>query len=127
MIKKISILIIITTLLLIIIPTCSKATELSTEVINPSLYGIETNSTRVGDANKVLEIVNPILGAVYYIGIFVAVGSLILIGIKYMMGSLEEKAQYKETLFPYLIGAVLLFGGINILRIIYEIVTRAIK
>ena len=82
MIKKISILIIITTLLLIIIPTCSKATELSTEVINPSLYGIETNSTRAGDANKVLEIVNPILGAVYYIGIFVAVGSLILIGIK---------------------------------------------
>ncbi len=125
MVKKISIFLIVITLLLTMIPIKTYASGLATEIIDPSTYGAGIESTR--DSSQVLAIVNPILGAVYYIGIFISVGALILIGIKYMMGSIEEKAQYKETLFPYLIGAVLLFGGINILRIIYNIVIKTIK
>ena len=125
MVKKISIFLIVTTLLLTMIPIKTYASGLAAEMIDPSTYGVGIESTK--DSSKVLEIVNPILGAVYYIGIFISVGALILIGIKYMMGSIEERAQYKETLFPYLIGAVLLFGGINILKIIYDIVSKAIK
>ena len=35
----------------------------------------------------------------------------IIVGIKYMMGSASEKAEYKKTMIPYLIGAVLIFGA----------------
>ena len=35
-----------------------------------------------------------------------------------MAGSIEEKAQYKETLGPYFIGAVLVFGIITVLKIV---------
>ena len=38
-----------------------------------------------------------------------------------MMGSVEEKATYKQTLLPYLIGAILLFTGSLIPQLIYDI------
>ena len=34
-----------------------------------------------------------------------------ILGIKYMTGSAEEKAEYKKTMVPYLVGAVILFGA----------------
>lgn len=45
------------------------------------------------------------------IGIIVAVIVLLILGIKYMMGSASEKAEYKKTMIPYLVGAVLIFGA----------------
>ena len=44
---------------------------------------------------------------------------LVVIGIKYMMGSAEEKAEYKKTLMPYIIGAALVFAASAIAGIIY--------
>ena len=37
---------------------------------------------------------------------------------KYMAGGVEERAEYKKTMLPYVIGAILLFGITNILGII---------
>lgn len=48
------------------------------------------------------------------IGVVVSVVVLIVLGIKYMMGSAEEKAEYKKTLIPYVIGAALIFGASSI-------------
>ena len=55
------------------------------------------------------------------IGVVLSVVILIIIGIKYMLGSVEEKANYKETLLPYIIGAFLLFAGSVLPQIIYNI------
>ena len=52
-----------------------------------------------------------IVSIVTTIGIIVAVVVLLVLGIKYMMGSAAEKAEYKKTMIPYLIGAVLIFGA----------------
>ena len=52
-----------------------------------------------------------ITGIIKIVGIFVAVGALMAIGIKYMMGSAEEKAEYKKVMIPYIIGAVLLLAA----------------
>ena len=45
------------------------------------------------------------------VGVVLAVVILMVLGIKYMMGSAEEKAEYKKTMIPYLVGAILLFGA----------------
>ena len=45
------------------------------------------------------------------VGIIVAVIVLLIIGIKYLMGSASEKAEYKKTMIPYLVGAVIIFGA----------------
>lgn len=52
-----------------------------------------------------------VVGIVTTIGIIVAVIVLLILGIKYMMGSASEKAEYKKTMIPYLVGAVLIFGA----------------
>lgn len=44
-----------------------------------------------------------------------------------MMGSAQEKAEYKKTMIPYLIGAVLIFAASNIAGWIYNFATTNIK
>ena len=65
-----------------------------------------------------------IIGNIRAIGTLVSVGALIVIGIKYMLGSVEEKAEYKKTMIPYLIGAFLVFGITVVPTIIYNFVSK---
>ena len=60
-----------------------------------------------------------IIGGLQAIGNIVAVAILVILGIKYMMGSAEEKAEYKKTMIPYIIGAVLIFAASNIAQMVY--------
>lgn len=124
MIKKISIFIIIIALLIILIPINTYA-GLSVPVIDPDTYASELEG-KTTSSKELTKITDTILGVIYYIGVFLSVGMLMAIGIKYMTGSIEEKAQYKETMWPYIIGAVLLFGGINIVKIIYDVVLNTL-
>jgi hypothetical protein len=86
---------------------------------NPYEYD-PTSTTSEGDT-KLLAIGNDIIGQIQLIGSVVSVIAIIIIGIRYMLGSVEEKAQYKETMTPYLIGAVLVFGITNVLAIVSEL------
>ena len=61
-----------------------------------------------------------IMGIIQVIGTIVSVVILIVLGIKYMMGSAEEKAEYKKTMIPYLVGAILIFAATQIATIIYN-------
>ena len=65
---------------------------------------------------------NKILGIVRVIGIIASVGTLMALGIKYMMGSVEEKAEYKKSFKAYIIGAVLVFSIATIGSKAYEII-----
>ena len=76
-----------------------------------------------GDRNNVAAIEsigNRILGIVQVIGSIAAVIILVVLGIKYMMGSAEEKAEYKKTMIPYIIGAILIFAASNLASMIYS-------
>ena len=61
-----------------------------------------------------------IVGIIQVVGTMIAVGMLTVLGIKYALGSAEEKAEYKKTMVPYLIGSVLIFAVSNITQVIYE-------
>ncbi len=66
------------------------------------------------------KIGNQIITIITTIGIVVSVIVLVVLGIKYMMGSAEEKAEYKKTLMPYVIGAGLVFAASSIAQIVYQ-------
>ena len=66
------------------------------------------------------EIGNKVLGIIQVVGTLIAVGVLMLIGLKYIVGSVEERAAYKKTMIPYVVGAVLLFGAVNLTTAIYN-------
>lgn len=89
-------------------------------VINIS-YGF-TVSDLTGDTNnmdKIYDVGNSIIGILSIIGSAASIIFLIILGIKYMTGSLEDKATYKKTLLPYVIGAVFVFGASIIAKMIY--------
>lgn len=81
-------------------------------------------STFKGDGNvqtdKLSSGINNIIKVISYAGSGIAVIVLIVLGIKYMMGSAEEKAEYKKTLLPYILGAVLVFAASTIASIIFS-------
>lgn len=66
------------------------------------------------------DIGKKIIGGLQAFGNIIAVAILIVLGIKYMMGSAEEKAEYKKTMIPYVIGAVLIFAAANIAQMVYS-------
>ena len=92
------------------------------KTFNPEEYKPDSTNS-VSGATQLEKIGNRFSGTIQVIGAIISVVALIMIGIKYIMGSVEEKAEYKETLKPYLIGAILLFGITNLLGIVQSIVS----
>jgi type IV secretory pathway VirB2 component (pilin) len=80
--------------------------------------GNGTQSTEVSNLGKT------IVSITQTIGIVVAVVVLLVLGIKYMIGSAEQKAEYKKTMIPYIVGAVLIFAATTIVTVIYNISTQ---
>ncbi len=116
--KRKSILIIIFIIALIvtfIIPTCVKADFSDLGLGNAEQY--KGGQTGLGSMESKVE---NILGIIRTVGVVTSVVMLMAIGIKYMLGSIEEKAEYKQTLKPYIIGAFILFTGSLIPEIIYK-------
>lgn len=56
--------------------------------------------------NAFTTVVGKIIGFIQYAAWAVAIGMIIYIGIKYMMSGAGTKAAVKDTLLPYLIGAI---------------------
>ena len=72
-------------------------------------------------ATDVADKAGKIVGIIQVVGTMVSVGMLIVLGIKYMMGSAEEKAEYKKTFIPYVVGAALIFAASVFAQSIYDI------
>ena len=72
------------------------------------------------DNRGVIPIANIIVGVIRGIGTSIALLTLTIIGVKYIMGSVQEKAEYKQTMWPYILGAILIFAGTTVVDIIYK-------
>ena len=66
---------------------------------------------------------NKAITVVTTVGATLSVIVLIVLGIKYMMGSVDEKAEYKKSLMPYMIGCIFVFMATVIATVIYDIMT----
>lgn len=77
-------------------------------------------STDLYSDEKAMKKAGKIIAAIQGFGSVVSLGVLVYIGIRYMLGSIEEKAMYKETMLPYIIGAILVFAGTNIVGALYN-------
>ena len=69
---------------------------------------------------KVKSIGNKIYSVISITATAVCVIVIIVLGLKYMMGSAEEKAEYKKTLLPYFIGAVFVLSATGIVNLLYN-------
>lgn len=117
--KAINILIILMLLcVLVILPSVAYA---SNGTFDASTYQPSSTTDATG-ANKIQDLGNVIISVIRTVGTIISVAILSIIGIKYMTGSVEEKAEYKKTMLPYVIGAVILFGITSFIGIIVDLV-----
>lgn len=110
--KTISIILTIALCLLMILPNFIYAEDLNPDAYK-DIYKNEGNSKLVTAGGGILAVARTI-------GISCGVIMLLILGVKYMIMShdADDKAKIKEKLIPYVIGAVLLFGGSGLLGII---------
>ena len=89
-------------------------------IINPDNYKpTEVKGEDLGTGKSKAE---KLIGIITTIGTIVSISSVMILGIKYMVGSIEERAEYKKTMLPVLIGMILLFGTSTILNIINALI-----
>ncbi len=80
---------------------------------------IKGNSDVAG-TNEITDLGKSLVGILQTVGIVLSVIVILVIGIKYMMGSAEEKAEYKKTMIPYIVGAALIFAASVFANVIYQ-------
>ena len=94
----------------------------SSKSINPDKYDPSKTPLTKEDTERATKKVGIILAAIRNISAVASVIVLMIIGFKYMIGSVEEKANYKATMIPYIIGCVMAVAGTTIVSFIYNAV-----
>lgn len=94
----------------------SAANNVNAADLAGKLHGTSTSAS-----TSITDMGNQIIGIITTVGVVVAVVVLLVLGIKYMMGSASEKAEYKKTMIPYLVGAILIFGASAITKVVVSI------
>ena len=83
-------------------------------VMNNADYNM-SDTTLVQKAGKVI-------GMIRNISVIAAVIIIMVLGVKYMLGSVEEKAEYKKSFMPLIIGIILVVAAASIAAFIFDMV-----
>ena len=112
-IKLVSILLLVVVVSMTLTTVVSAKTDDAKGIDAAGIAG-DLKGTTSAAQEGVTKIGNQLIGIITTVGVVVAVIILLVLGIKYMMGSASEKAEYKKTMIPYLVGAILIFGLVMI-------------
>lgn len=93
------------------------------ETIKPGDYNPNDRTEEVPE--EFTKTIGIIATGIQTIGIILSVIVIGILGIKFMTGSVEEKADYKKSIIPYLVGTILLVTIGTIIRIINNLTTQA--
>ncbi len=91
----------------------------SSGTINPDNY--KPSGLTASDYYTPFKFAGNILTPIITVGVVISITMVMVLGMKYMLGSVEEKAEYKKSMIPMLIGAILLFTSSTIVGIIFSI------
>lgn len=59
-----------------------------------------------------------IIAIIQYIGLGVAIIATLILAMKYMYSSPDDKAEIKRKLIPFIIGGIMVFGAISLVKIV---------
>lgn len=110
-IKKITIVLVLIIALICLFTKVVKASD--EDIINTDNY---STSITYEEGEYFFNKAARVLTVLRAISVIVAVLCISILGVKYMVGSLDEKAQYKEKMLPIVIGAILI-GSISTILI----------
>ena len=107
---------IISTLLTIAILVCITTTCFAAKVGDVNI----PNGT-AGDTTDIAKKAANIVATLRNIAAIVAVVIIAILGIKYMLGSVEEKAEYKKSFMPLIIGVVVVMAALQLAAMLFSL------
>ena len=114
---------IVSTILMVVVLVAILSNTTVVMAMNPGDIAESLTGTSTSAADSVTTLGKKLIGIITTIGVVIAVVVLLVLGIKYMMGSASEKAEYKKTMIPYLVGAILIFGASAITKVVVSLGT----
>lgn len=76
--------------------------------------------TPIGD-DEIKDLSNTIYNILLILGTVIAVIIGSILGIQFITGSVEQKAKVKDSLIPFVIGCVVIFGAFGIWKLVIQI------
>lgn len=81
---------------------------------------IPVDDTVVGKESELLVMAGKVMGIIRNIAVIAGVIVLMVIGVKFIMGSAEEKAEYKKSLVPLVVGIVVVMAATAIVAFLFD-------
>lgn len=82
---------------------------------------LDEGAERIDGIGSVNAEFNNIVDFLWGIGLLIVFISTIILGIKYMLVSPDEKSKIKQATTPYIIGVVIIFGAVTIWKLVIDI------
>ncbi len=64
--------------------------------------------------------ITTLLGIIQWVGYIIAIGMLVYVGVKYVTASANEKADLKNAMVKYVVGALLIAGATTIVTWVFN-------
>lgn len=91
-----------------------------TDIINSGKNFMQRGNVQI-DSTQIQPLSNTIYNILFALGLGIAVIIAAVLGIKFILGSAEEKADIKGMLIPYIVGCAVIFGAFGIWKAIVDI------
>ena len=112
-------------LIIFILMICSthivQATTISNIIQGADGFITNGSSTDVIATDKLKSASDIIYNILLILGTIIAVIVGAVLGIQFIMGSVEQKAKVKDSLIPFIVGCVVIFGAFGIWKLVITI------
>jgi len=113
-VKLVSVLLMVVMMTATFSTVCLAGTSIKPGDIDDTVAGAD-----MGDLEGTAE---KILGTIRNIAAIASVILIAILGVKFMMGSTEEKAEYKKSFIPLIVGMIVVLAATSIASFIWDIV-----
>lgn len=110
---------ILTAILLVVIMVAMASNVFAADGVIGQLKN-DVNSANV-DTSEISGTVGNIIAMIRNISIIAGVLIIVILGFKYMMGSVEEKAGYQKSFIPLIVGIVVIMGATSIASFLFNL------
>lgn len=125
-VKNITKILIIALISLLIISLATTAYGASTQKAIDEMIGMSENISDTS-GGKLGGVLNSIIGLIQIVGTGIAAIMVTVLGIKYIMAAPSDKADVKKQIAPMVVGAIVLFGSVNLVNIITKLAMSTLQ
>ena len=104
--------------ILLLVATLSTSVFATTSIINDIKSQAETTNSI--DSAEMTATAGKVLKLIRTIAIILGTIVIAVLGVKYMMGSVEEKAEYKKSFIPLVVGILVIMAATSIATLLFS-------